>query len=357
MGKVNLVSQVLKKRIANADHLLQGLPSERRLADELGMSRNTVRSAVQGLVKQGILVRGENGRLVVGRDERKGQTRILGLVMPVGGGADYELWREAVVGALEGHSVTLRPLNYAHWGDPSISEAVAGFDGLFFIPITNEKIPGWLTSKMREAGCRVVVLDQDETEAGLPSVVLFPPAAERPLFDHLLALGHRRIDCINTQEENGIISGRIAVWGQFLQEKGLTGQLRSLPVRRPIEAGYRIVRETLAESRPLAAALFCTTGPAAIGAMRALREAKLEVGRDVSVCAVNDEGLGRFLYISLTAMESPSRILYLRQPVDWMVGDGDWEGPLLIQPQAAPIFEGESTGPVPQTPVAGIYGR
>jgi LacI family transcriptional regulator len=127
--------------------------------------------------------------------------------------------------------------------------------------------------------------------------------------------------------------------------------LRSLTGRKPIESAYQTIREALEEGRPVGSALFCTTGPAAIGAMRALHESQLEIGSDVSVCAVNSEGLGKFLLKSLTALEAPPRSLYLRKVSEWMLGDGDWEGPLLIQPDDVPLFAGESTGPAPASPV------
>jgi hypothetical protein len=95
----------------------------------------------------------------------------------------------------------------------------------------------------------------------------------------------------------------------------------------------------------LGTALFCTTSPAAIGAMRALHEAKLEIGRDVSVCTVNDEGMAPFLLKTLTSLESPSRARYLRPVVEWMLSGKKWDGSLLIQPKELSIYVGESTGP------------
>jgi DNA-binding LacI/PurR family transcriptional regulator len=353
MKKVALATQMIQKRIAHADHVLVGIPGERQLAEELGLSRTTVRTALQQLMEQGTLIRQGNGRLNVAepRDGRRRKT--IGFVAPAVPSADFEQWSEGVQGALEGHQVTIRPVSYAHWADPAIQEALSGFDGLFFIPPA-EKIPSWLAAKMKESACRVVVLDQDETSAGLPSVTLFPPSAEQKLFDHLTSLGHQRIDCLNTQAEDQVIQGRISVWGKYLETHGIAGQLRSLSVRKPIETAYQLIRDALQEGRPVGSALFCTTGPASIGAMRALHEAGLEIGRDVSVCAVNGEGVGRFLLRSLTALESPPRALYLRHASEWMLGDGDWEGPLLIQPADVPLFEGESTGPAPASPIVSL---
>ena len=349
--KVVLVTQMIEKRIEHADHVLAGIPGERQLAEELGMSRRTVRTAVQQLVDRGVLVRHDNGRLDVPEPaEGQSRTRIIGVAAAAMASADIGMWREGIAGAVEGQNVTVRPVAFAHWADPSLQDALSRLDGLFFVAPA-EKLPSWLVTKMINAPCRVVILDQDESAAGLPSVTLFPPAAERKLFEHLRSLGHRRIDCLNTQAEDAVITGRISVWKQYLDEHKLAGQLRSQSVQKPLESAYRVVRDALWEGKPIASALFCTTGPAAMGAMRALHEAGLKVGVDVSVCAVNGEGLGQYMIPSLTELASPPRTLYLRRATDWMLGEGEWQGPLLIQPDDVQLFEGESTGPAPASQV------
>jgi DNA-binding LacI/PurR family transcriptional regulator len=311
-----------------------------------------VRQATRHLLDEGVLVRQDNGRLAVaqrgGAAPSRGRT--IGFLSPAGFSLDGEMWRQGVQAALEGYPVTLRSISYAHWADPALSDALRACDGLFLLR-SIEPIPELVLSMMRQSACRVVVLDQDETAAGLPSVVLFPPAEEVRLLDHLVRLGHRRIDCINTQSSDAVIQDRIVAWSDYIERHGLSGQLRSQPIFSPIEGAYRLIREILRQGRPLGTALFCTTGPAAIGAMRALHEAKLEIGRDVSVCAVNDEGLSRYLLKSLTALESPPRAMYLRQGVEWMFGEGPWAGPLLVQPTSVNLFEGESTGPAPAVSV------
>ncbi|RYX85993.1 GntR family transcriptional regulator [bacterium] len=347
MKKVALAAQMIEKRIAHADHLVGGIPSERQLAEEMGLSRSTVRTAIQYLVEKGTLTRHENGRIKVAAPADGARHCSVCFIAPVGSSGDVDQWRESAQGVLRSvfqqDDVTMRSFAYAHLGDPTIQEALAGFDAAFFITPA-ERIPAWLVAKIKDSSCRVVVLDQDESDVGLPSVTLFPPAMESKLFDHLYRLGHRRIDCLNTQESGVVIQERIAAWRDYLQSHGLQGQLRSLEKRSPIESAYRVVRDALQEGQDIASALFCTTGPAAIGAIRALHEVGLKIGSDVSVCAVNSEGLGRYLMTSLTALEAPPRALYLRRVAEWMTSDDQWQGPLLIQPDDLLLFEGESTG-------------
>jgi len=350
MSKVLLATQMIEERIAFADHVVTGIPSERQLAEELGLSRFTVRKAVEGLVEKGTLSRQENGRLGVAPQSGAGRAKTIGFIAPVGPSANRDEWRESLRGVVDsldlGPGVVVRTVTYGHWADPVLQEALAAFDGAFFMAIS-ENIPNWLRSKIHESRCRLMALDSDQSRAGLPSVLLFSPAAEPKLFDHLYRLGHRRIDCINTQYEDAVIKDRIAAWRVYQEARGIGGQLLSLTHDRPIELAYRLVRDFLYQGRDLAPALFCTTGPAAMGAMRAVHEAGLKIGHDISVCAVNSEGVGRYLMPSLTALEAPPRGLYLRRALEWMLGHGEWQGPLVIQPEDVPLFEGESTGPCP----------
>jgi DNA-binding LacI/PurR family transcriptional regulator len=343
--KARLAAELLRKRLEHADHQLRKLPGERQLADELGLSRNTIRAALNLLVKDGVMSRAANGRIAIrGARRPDRQAKTIGFLAPSIFSMDYHLWFDGVTTALKGREATLRPLTYAHWGDPVIHQALNGLDGLFFIPPA-EAVPGWLAAKMREAACRAVILDADESPAGLPSVVAFPARAVEKLLKHLCDLGHTRIDCLNTQAEDSVIRARIQVWREFLDRHGLFGELRSMTVSRPVASAYEIVRAALRSNRALAAAQLCTTGPAAIGAMRAFHEAGLEAGRDVSICAVNDEGMAPYQLKTLTALVSPPRAEYLRGAVRWMLSSGEWHGRLLLEPKDAPLFIGESTGP------------
>ena len=344
--KAKTTAQLIRKRILHGDHALNGIPSERLLADELGISRQTVRSALQLLEEEGLLVRQPNRRRTVARDDQwASQMHTIGFVKHSNSSHNHALWSQAIRTALEGRNCTLRTLTFEHYGDASIAAALAGFDGIFFLPPA-EEIPGWLTSKMRQSDCKVIVLDQDATRAKLRSVVMFPPQAEWKLLEHLVELGHDRIDCVNTQTRNRIIEGRIAAWQCYISDRKLVGKLHSLTEFIPIDSAYQLVKNRLLNGKQLGSALICTTGPAAIGVMRAFHNAGIKVGRDVSVCAVNDEGLGPYLIPSLTCLQSPTRAPHLERAINWILND-HWEGPLLIQPDDVPVFIGASTGLAP----------
>lgn len=346
--QTKLAIEMIRKRVRHADHAAYRLPGERGLAVELGLSRQTVRRAIDQLIDEGLLLRGETGRLAVnptlaggGADPRP----LVAFLNPGGVSQETQLWRKGILGALQDRDVVVRALSYEHYSDPVVSAALEGFDGIFFLPLATEPIPPWLAIRLQTARARVVVLDQDESAAGLRSVIVFPFATGNKLLEHLHVLGHTRIDCVNVQPHNPVIVARIAVWREFIARRGLAGELLDEAADGSLETAYRFLSTHLAAGRKTAPALYCTTAMAGIGGMRALHEHGLRVGSDISVCVVNDEGFGPYLIPSLTSLQTPPRAKCLRKAADWLLTGRGWAKPSLHQPEDVPLFLGESTGP------------
>ena len=346
--QTQLAIEMIRKRVRHADHAAYRLPGERGLAVELGLSRQTIRRAIDQLTEEGLLLRGETGRLSVnpalaadGRDPRP----LIAFLNPGGISPETLLWRDGILGALANHDVVVRSLSYEHYSDPAISAALEGFDGIFFRPLATEPTPSWLASRMVAARTRVVVLDHDESAAGLRSVIVFPFAAGHKLLDHLRSLGHARIDCFNVQPHNPVISARIEIWREHLARHGIGGELISRPADGSVAVAHREFARRLASGAETGGAVYCTTAMAGIGCLRAAHEHGLRIGSELSVCAVNDEGFGPYLIPSLTSLQSTPRAQYLRKAATWLLSGKGWTAPSLHQPEDAPLFLGESTGP------------
>ena len=118
--------------------------------------------------------------------------------------------------------------------------------------------------------------------------------------------------------------------------------------RSPMEGAYSTVKRCLNEGGLTGTAMFCVTSSSAVGAMRAIREHGLTVGKDISVCAAEDGAdMAPYLTPSLTCLKDRDPRPYLGVCLDWMVRGGkDWIGPLLVQPGEATVFAGESTGEI-----------
>jgi hypothetical protein len=342
---VEQIQRMLEGRIRHGDYHSRDLPTERELAEEVGVSRMTARKAVQRLVDQGLLLRLANGRVTANR-RAAGQLRVAFLT-PSLASQDVERWRLGLERAGSGFDVQVRTMVYLHWDDPAIVDALDSFDGVFLYP-SGEPIPPRIITRFRDAGRALVVLGRDLTALGIPSIELFPPVFIQRLLDSVAELGHRSVDCFNVQTIDPAIALRIEQWNLWRAVHRMGGRLLGEPIRPyavPLAHAYEQAGRLLDEGQFTATALLCTTAPAAIGAVRAMRDRGIRVGTDVSVCVVNDEGLGRYMSPSLTSIEMPDPASYLTVCLEWMQRRGEgWIGPLLMQPSQVPLFAGESTG-------------
>jgi len=350
MSKFASIIELLEARIKRGDYAVAELPAEGKLAEDIGVARLTARKAVNHLVEKGVLFRLPNGRAAISRQTRKsGMPLQLAFLAPTYVNSnDSNLCRVAATKAAAAMGANLRSVEYVHWDDPSIEIALRGFDGVFFKPWT-EVTPQSIIDSIKKSDASVFVLDQDLSEYGVRSLCPFPPVFVQRLLDHLAALGHRHIDCFNAQPIELVIQKRIEQWNIWKAAHGCCGELWSVECDNPLKGSYDAMLRLLDRGPLKATALLCTTGPGAIGAMRAMHERGIKVGKDVSICAVNDEGLGRYLVPTLTALEMPDLVSYMSVCIQWMSrGEKEWVGPLRMQPEDVPMFIGESTGPIRQ---------
>lgn len=345
------VMDVVERRIAEGDYMLKDLPGERKLAEEVGVSYMTARKAVSQLIEKGVLSRKSNGSLVVHQTaEPQAAGAQIVLLTPGYPSSHFVHCRLAISKAAEKRDLRFRPVEFLHWYDPVVREALDGSDGLLLIPST-EPIPPKILEALTDPAQRVVFFDGDMSRYGLPSVRLFSRAHITELFEHLWGLGHRRVNCLNAQGHNHEIERRITHWRDWLKVRGGTGELWDTPVRPysdPVSQGYRTMARVLEEQADPKSlgAIVCTTQPAATGAIRACHDAQVQVGRDVSICAINNEPTGRFSLPSLTGLEMPDLDPLLAKCFTWFADPAaDWPGELTLMPEHSTLFKGESTGP------------
>ena len=351
-GKYQAVADRIARRVRRGDYACTPVPSEQRLAEETGVSRMTLRKAVDRLAQTGVLQRLPNGRIGIGKGEtREAVNAQIALLAPAYPSMDVDIWRVALERAAAHFGAHVRPVDYVHPDDPVIHDALLGFDGIFLAP-SGDPLPPPLIARLRDNPKPVVMLNWDLSSDGLRSVNLFPRhVVVRPL-EHLRRLGHRAIDCVNAQPSDPDIRNRIEAWRDWRGRHGIAGEMLNEPVKpyQPVvDQAYRIMRRRLKRKRRPPTAILAITMPAAVGVLRAMHENGLRPGRDISVCCVNDDGLASYLVPSLTHILRPDPADHLRNCLDWMLtrqGRG-WTGPLCLQPRSAQLFIGESTGPAP----------
>lgn len=349
MDKYKQISELLEKRISHGDYFADELPTENNLALEIGVSRMTARKAIMHLIERGVVIRKENGRLAC-PPGRKAEVNQVALLAPAWPSMEFQIWRFELERAAMEEGIGLRPIDYVHWDDPAIIQTLEGFGAVFLLPAGGQ-IPRLVLDRLRHHP-RVVVLGQDLSTHGLISINLFPPAHINKLLDLLRDAGCRRIDCLCAQPFDDTTDARIRQWRLWLRLTQSEGQLiaeDSIPYSSTIENADRLVASHLMATT-LPDAIFSVTIGGAIGAVRACVDHGLTVGRDIMVCAVNGQGMNRYLTPSLTCLESGEFSPYLKTIFAWIRDPAqEWDGPTLLQAEEPTLFIGESTGSIKPT--------
>jgi DNA-binding LacI/PurR family transcriptional regulator len=353
MPKHDLITQTLAQRIHQGDYHVRPIPSLQKLAVELAADRHTVSKAMRNLLADGLVVRSPSGRISVPSAGGRSGLHVA-LLAPAYPTVEAAVWIRVLERLVESRGWKLRAVGYTHEHDPIILGTLSGFDGVFLAPFTECFTPE-VVKKLQNPTCKAVVLTIDMSAQGVPSLSFEDPLGVSKVLDHLHQLGHRTIACLNTQPVGAIIQERIDQWAQWSAGHGVTGPLINEPVQSfndPIEQAYRVTRQRLRAGAPGAGALFCITGAAAMGAMRALADCGLQVGRAVSVCAADNHGRQhRFLNPTLTCCVPGPMEPYFEVCLDWFARpDRRWLGPMLVRAPGGPLYVGQSTGPAEPPP-------
>jgi len=332
------LEKLLEQRIKMGDYALVRFPSERKLAAAEGVTQMTARKAIMGLKSRGLLERLPNGTTSPA-PSLSGKEGVCALLAPAYASSNTFFWQKILAHEAYGTGWRVKLVLYTHWDDPIIEESVAGFDGIFLYPVS-EPLQERASSLLNSGRAPVVCIGEDMSSLGVPSVLVHPEDAAPRMLDYLESLGHRRIDCLNTQPLDPNTIKKIGQWRKWLLVHGLEGELFD----NPVESYGHSYEKALGYVTSLLKCLLCTTEGSAIGASRALISHGLLPGRDVSVASCCDEGMAKFFHPSITSMGVPDHSGDIRLCMEWMRREGRrWEGPLLLGSKGGEIFIGEST--------------
>jgi DNA-binding LacI/PurR family transcriptional regulator len=352
-AKYTEVMSVIQRRIDEGDYLLSSIPGERKIAEDTGVSYMTARRAVSELLELKVLTRHPSGALDVHPSYAK-RTRPAEVVLlyPAYASTYLTQLRGLVSEFADEREVRLRPVQFVHWDESTVVEAAAQARGAIVIP-SGEPIPPRLIDSFKAK--KIVMLDGDYSDVGITSIRLFSQASIQKVLDHLYNLGHRQIDCVNTQNQNAEIRRLIEIWRQWIDRKGMAGRLwdnPAAPYTDPTIAAYKLMSRLLDNGQIEATALVGTTCPAAIGMMRSSWERGVQVGKELSICAMNIEPPAEFFCPSITGLQMPKLATVLGTCFDWIFGPDQLDGAKLLEPKSAALFEGESTRRPSGAPVA-----
>ena len=140
-----------------------------------------------------------------------------------------------------------------------------------------------------------------------PFVVVDGRAGAAMAMRHLLSLGHRRIGLIQLPSELAESEPRYFGYADALDEAGLaTDPALIVEAGRSEEDGYQAIGELFGSPNPPTAVLACSD-ELAFGAMHALYDAGMEIGRDISLVGFDDVPLAAHTHPPLTTLRQPRR--------------------------------------------------
>jgi LacI family transcriptional regulator len=190
-----------------------------------------------------------------------------------------------------------------------------------------------------------VLVNRHTDPLGANAVVPDDFAGAVSAVEHLLALGHRRIAHIAGAEETSTGHTRRRAYQETLARHGLVAD-PALVVRGSFReaGGYEAMQALLARAdRPTA--VFAVNDLAAVGALRALREARLSVPDDVSVVGFNDLSVAALVTPRLTTVHVPPQAMgaAAARLLDMLAGKDIATSPVVVPVE---LVRRDSTAPV-----------
>ncbi len=176
-------------------------------------------------------------------------------------------------------------------------------DGVIFAPTTGAET---MLDAFVDENAHFVQIDRQIEGLPISSVVVNDEQASYEAVHHLIANGYRRIAILTSELSVTTHDRRLDGFRRALSEAGL--DLPGAFVLRgetSAEAGYRLTQQALSLS-PRPDALFVTSSRLGVGALRALRDARLHVRNDIGLVVFDDIPAFALMQPSITAVRQPA---------------------------------------------------
>ncbi len=158
-------------------------------------------------------------------------------------------------------------------------------DGILLAPACSSPDAVQLIQKQ---GIAVVVVDRSVPVADVDMIRGDSGGGAHMLTQHLLDLGHTRIMMLTGPRDVSTSYERVTGFQQALQEAGLAPERdHVIWGEYTLESGRKMTKQVLA-SDPRPTAIFAANNFIAIGALRAMRDAGLQVPEDISLVSFDD---------------------------------------------------------------------
>lgn len=322
------------------------------LMDRFQVSQGTVVHALRHLRSKGLVARppGKKRLVAVGRKTRGEAVLNVLLLRSQWSSPDYDAMSYALLEEANRQRLHLETLHYGSAWREELADAVKSHDALVILPSSTDS--PHLFSLIEEIRVPAVMLWEEPPVRGMMCVSDDDLAVGRMAAQHLLGLGHKRVVAFLSEPLRPKMRRRVAGWEEAMRAAGEPHPERLVidcsvePGKDAIVGSYEKLRRWLFQNgnRLPGTAVFCLGWTGALGMLRALREAGLEVPRDVSILAHGGENrLCEFTNPALSVIQSQVSDFAreaLGQLKNVCLGDTPQQSTILLPPS---IIEREST--------------
>ncbi len=175
-------------------------------------------------------------------------------------------------------------------------------DGLLILTVVN---PEYVMTFLEQTSIPAVFLSQRFEKYHVDYVINDNYEGASLAIDHLLKLGHTRIAYITASDTHLSAHERFRGYKTMLENAGLSVDNRLLRFGdNTVESGYYLTKDLL-QSGEHFTALFTYNDQVALGAFKAIREARLRVPADISLVGYDDTLFAEFFDVPLTTVYQP----------------------------------------------------
>ena len=289
------------------------LPTERQLSEQFGVTRMTVRQAITGLVRAGLVVnRRPQGNFVRDSLPQKRSERHINLICVGTESSHAETFIEHGIAAAADRDIHVRVLRIYPGSEHMAGEAIRGADPSILIGGIGDG-RNELHRIIRDAAERVVLIGMRMDHAGVHCIVGDDELGLGMAVDHLHQAGHERIGLIGSviANEHPTMELQIQHWRNAMIAQGLSrGTMDKHIIRlKPVTAGgvamaaRNAVIDYFDRQRVRATAFIALSEEAAFGSLAGLNECGCSVPDDVSVIAYAGSCRSQLTVPALTAVD------------------------------------------------------
>ncbi|TFJ45371.1 LacI family transcriptional regulator [Carnobacterium divergens] len=154
----------------------------------------------------------------------------------------------------------------------------------------------------------LLFVDFDAMALGYDSIVVDFFQSVEMVLQEFQNKGHQKIGILSgqeyTKESNKLLEdARLTAFKQQLKAVGAYHQEFVLQAEFSVEAGYETMKKFIETTKELPTALFAASDALAIGALRALQEASIQVPQGIELIGFNDVSVAKYVSPALTTVK------------------------------------------------------